>query len=156
MECQFKTIGGLIMNRELLTRTGEVGLFDPFFEALFNDGSEGKNYGVLTMKTDIKEEGNNYVMNVELPGFEKKNIGLDLKDGYLTITAKVDRDESEKDKKGNYIHRERFSGVSSRSYYVGEIEEKNIKASYKDGVLAVVFPKEEMKKIDEKHSIAIE
>jgi len=144
------------MNHELLNRNGEVGFFDPFFEALFNDGSEGKNYGVLAMKTDIKEAGDNYVMDVELPGFEKKNIGLSLKDGYLTITAKVDRADDEKDKKGNYVHRERFSGVSSRSYYVGEIEEKSVKASYKDGILSILFPKEEVAKVEQKHSIAIE
>ncbi len=62
----------------------------------------------------------------------------------------------ENDKKGNYIHRERFSGVTTRSYYVGEIEEKDVKASYNNGVLTINFPKEDAKKIEAKHAINID
>jgi HSP20 family molecular chaperone IbpA len=79
---------------------------------LFFGGEEDKNFGVLAMKTDIKEDEKNYEMDVELPGFDKKDISLNMKDGYLTVSAKVDRSLNEKEKKG-YIHRERFSGVSS-------------------------------------------
>jgi HSP20 family protein len=142
------------MNRELETRNENYGIFDPFFNALFG-GDEDKNFGMLAMKTDIKEDEKNYEMDVELPGFDKKDIALNLKDGYLTITAKVDRNLDEKQKKG-YIHRERFSGAASRSYYVGDIDEKSIKAAYKDGVLAISFPKASVKEVESKHSIAIE
>ncbi|OPZ37466.1 MAG: Acid shock protein [Tenericutes bacterium ADurb.BinA155] len=143
------------MNRQLENRNNEsVGFLDPFFDAFFGN-EEDKNFGVLAMKTDIKEDEKNYEMDVELPGFDKKDISLNMKDGYLTVSAKVDRNLNEKEKKG-YIHRERFSGMSTRSYYVGDVDEKSIKAAYKDGVLAITFPKDSVKAVEDKHSIAIE
>ena len=108
------------------------------------------------MKTDIQDMGDGYKMEVELPGFDKQDLGLNLNDGYLTISAKVNRYKNDKDKKGHYIHRERFSGTTTRTYYVGDIEEKDIKASFNNGVLTVMFPKEDAKKVAEAHSIAIE
>ena len=79
-----------------------------------------------------------------------------MKDKYLTVKAQVNRGEDLKNKHGNFLHRERFSGVATRSYYVGEVEEKEIKASYKDGVLEIVFPKESVKKVQQTSTIAIE
>lgn len=148
--------------RKLTNYEGGLGLFDPWFEPFFGEDAskEEKNFGMLSMKTDIKEADNGYTMDVELPGFDKKDINLSLDDGYLTITAKVDHsektDEKTTTKKDNYIHRERFSGVASRSYYVGGIQEKDIKAGYKDGVLTINFPKEKKEEIAKQHSIAIE
>ena len=132
------------------------GFLDPFFDALFGDETESEDYGVLNMKTDITEEGENYVIAIEMPGMDKKNISLSLKDKYLTVKAQVNRGEDLKNKHGNFLHRERFSGVATRSYYVGEVEEKEIKASYKDGVLESVFPKESVKKVQQTSTIAIE
>lgn len=143
------------MNREI-SKKENFGLLSPWFDPFFEDDEEAKNFGVLSMDTDIKEENGNYVLDVELPGFDKKNISVDMKDGYLTISAKANRSQDEKDKKGNYIHRERFSGMASRSYYVGDVDEKAVKANYKDGVLSLTFPKEEIKKAENKHTIAIE
>ena len=92
------------------------------------------------MRTDIKETDDAYRMEVELPGMDKKDIHIDLKDGYLSITANKS-EKNEGDKKDNYIHRER-SFSCSRSYYVGDIRKEDIKAKYENGILNVCIPKE--------------
>lgn len=128
----------------------------PFFDNLFEDVNS-ENFGALSMKTDIKENQDKYTLEVELPGFDKNNISLNLKDGYLTVTAKVNRSiKHEEGKKEGFVHRERFSGSATRSYYVGDIEQKDIHASYKDGVLSIDLPKEDVKKVEEQHQIAID
>ncbi len=132
------------------------GLLDPFFDAFFGDDRQSQDYGVLNMKTDIIEVGDDYQMSIEMPGLEKKNISLSLKDGYLTIKAKVNRNDEVKDKKGNFLHRERFSGVTTRSYFIGDVTEKDIKASYKDGLLEITFPKEAVKKTEQASTISID
>ena len=143
------------MNHELTNRMGSFGFFDPFFAPFFEE-QQNESFGHLDMKTDIQDLGEGYKMEVELPGFDKKDLGLNLNDGYLTISAKINRSNDEKDKKGRYIHRERFAGTTTRTYYVGDIEEKDIKASFENGVLTVTFPKEDAKKIAAQHMIAIE
>lgn len=110
----------------------------------------------LEMKTDIQDNGTNYVMEVELPGIDKKDINVSLEDEYLTIKANVNAGSDEKDKKGLFIHRERYSGVASRSYYVGNVEEKDIKANYTNGILTLTIPKEAAKKAEQAHSISIQ
>ena len=104
------------------------------------------------MKTDIKENENGYVMDVEIPGFDKKDVNISLKDGYLTITA--EKKETEEDKKNNYIRRERSTSLS-RSYYVGDVSKESVKAKYENGILAIEIPKEEPKK-ELTHNIEIE
>ncbi|MCQ2742664.1 MAG: Hsp20/alpha crystallin family protein [Bacilli bacterium] len=140
----------------ITNRREELSFFDPFFDAFFGENYQNKNYGVLPMKTDIKENEKGYELAIEIPGFDKKDISLKLESGYLTVTAKVNRVEEEKGKNGRFLHRERFSGVSSRSYYVGDVEQKDIKAAYKDGVLAITFPKENPEEKEAKCSIAID
>jgi len=108
------------------------------------------------MKTDIKDDGANYLMEVELPGIEKKDITVSLKDEYLTIKANVNAESEDKAKKGDFIHRERYTGVATRSYYVGEVDMKSIKARYLNGVLTLTIPKEAEKKAEEAHTISIE
>ena len=101
------------------------------------------------MKTDIRETENAYLMDVEMAGFDKKDIALKFENGYLTVSAKKgDRDESE-----NYIRRERAYSCS-RSYYLGDVNEKEIKAKYQNGVLEVTVPKE--KPEVKTHSISID
>ena len=81
-----------------------------------------------------------------------------LQDGYLTITAKKEESNDKKDEDGNYIHRERYSGSCSRSFYVGdELAEEDIKASFKDGILHLAIPKNDPKKLEnQKKLISIE
>ena len=115
----------------------------------------GKNAKYL-MKTDIREMDDSYELAVDLPGFKKDEINLDIKDGYLTITAQKGLDKDEEDKKGRVIRRERYAGVCQRSFFVGDIKPEDIKAKYEYGVLTINVPKEEPKKLASGSAIAIE
>ena len=110
------------------------------------------------MKTDIKEQDGDYLMDIDLPGYAKEDISAELKDGYMTITATKNESNDTKDENGNYIHRERYTGSCSRTFYVGNgVTEEDIKASFKDGTLHLSIPKEEPKKLEEqKKLISIE
>ncbi len=120
----------------MLVPRRDFDLFDNFFdEPMFK---KEKNL----MKTDIKELKDKYVIEVDLPGFEKENIKLSLENGYLSINAKQEREENTEETK--YVHKERFYGECSRSFYVGnEIKEEDIEASFKNGILKVEIPKKE-------------
>ncbi|MFA5449376.1 MAG: Hsp20/alpha crystallin family protein [Clostridia bacterium] len=104
------------------------------------------------MKTDIKDAGDNYQLEIELPGFDKKDISLLLEDGYLKVAAT--KEEEKKDDK--YLRKERKFGSVKRTFYVGELSEDDVKASYNNGVLSVVFPKEAPPKLEEQKRIPIE
>ena len=105
-------------------------------------GKHAKNM----MKTDVKETENGYEVAVDLPGFKKDEINLELKDGYLTITASKGLDKDEEDKKGRMIRQERYAGAMSRSFYVGDgITEEDVKAKFENGVLMLDIPKKEEK-----------
>ena len=139
-------------------------LFDDFFNDPFGmmNVSEGRNplYGKHAknlMKTDIREKENSYELAVDLPGFKKDEIKLELNDGYLTISAEKGLDKDEKDKENRYIRRERYAGSMSRSFYVGEsLTEQDIHAKYENGILTLDVPKEDKKAVPEKRYIAIE
>lgn len=134
------------MSNELSIKDGFLA--NPFFnEWLMPDYSKS-----LAMRTDIKEDGANYILDIELPGVEKKNIDLSLEDGYLTVKATVENEKST-DKK--VLHKERFYGSASRSYYVGDVDLKSVTASFNNGVLTVGFPKESAKAKDVAHRIDI-
>ena len=109
------------------------------------------------MKTDVKETDNGYEVAVDLPGFKKDELHLELNNGYLTISAEKGLDKDEKDKNDKYIRRERYAGSMSRSFYVGEgVKEEDIHAKYENGILSLSIPKEEKKAVPEKRYIAIE
>ena len=114
-------------------------LFDEFFKSTFN-----KEEGNLNMKTDIRLVNNNYVLDIDLPGYDKKDINITLEDGYLTVKAKKVYTDEEKNNKCDYVRRERFTGTCSRSYYVGEIDDQCIDAKFENGVLTLSFPKEKL------------
>ena len=125
-----------------------------------NRGMERKLYGRKAsrmMKTDIREKDDNYEVSIDLPGFKKEDITVELNDGYITINASknLDRDEG---KKGKLIRQERYAGSMTRSFYVGEnVEKGDIEANYRHGVLNLTIPKKAIeKKIPEKNLIAIE
>ena len=105
------------------------------------------------MKTDIRENENSYVIDVDLPGFEKKDIRIDVDGGYLNINAKTDSSNDEEEK-GKFIRRERYYGECSRSFYIGDdVDEDDIKATFKNGILSLEVPKvtEEEKKPEKKY-----
>ena len=109
------------------------------------------------MKTDVKETDTGYEVDIDLPGFKKDEINAQLDNGYLTISAAKGLDKDEKDKKGQYIRKERYAGAMSRSFYVGEgVTQEDIKAKYEDGILRLSVPKKEAKAVENKKYIAIE
>ena len=109
------------------------------------------------MKTDIREKDDSYELDVDLPGFKKDEIKVQLKDGYLTLSAAKGLDKDEQDQKGNYIRRERYAGTMSRSFYVGEdVTQEDIHAKYEDGILRLSVPKKVPKKVENTGYIAIE
>ena len=141
------------MRNYLVKRNKEgngLDFFDDAFDSLFKPMFYEEKFN--TMKTDIKERENSYVMDVEIPGFDKKDVNISLKDGYLTITA--EKKEEDNGKKENYVRRERSTSLS-RSYYVGDVAKESVKAKYDNGVLTIEIPKEEPKK-ELTHNIEIE
>ena len=134
-------------------------LFDDFMdEFAFPDvdkalyGRHAKNL----MKTDVKEKDDSYEVDMDLTGFKKDEIRMQLKDGYLTVSAAKGLNKDEKNKEGKYVRRERYAGSMSRSFYVGEnITEKDIHAKYENGILSFWLPKDEKKKIENNY-ISIE
>lgn len=130
-------------------------LFDDFFDFPFYDDKESdklekKLYGHRSknlMKTDVQETENGYVLEMDLPGFSKDEVKASLKDGYLTIRAEKGLDKEEKDEKTTkYIRRERYAGSCERSFYVGDVNETDIKGEFKHGILKLTIPKEQPKK----------
>jgi HSP20 family protein len=135
-----------------MKNNNEITLRDGFLRPLFDDWFE--SYGTnLSMKTDIKEVGDNYQMDIDLPGVRKEDIKLSLDSGYLTIEAAVKEEKKEDD--AHYIHRERVYGSASRSYYVGDVDQKKVSAKLNNGVLSITFPKESEKE-EKANTIAIE
>ena len=137
-------------------------LFDDFFDFPFDRTSRSHDplygkHGKNLMRTDIKEKGDSYEIAVDLPGFRKEDIKIHLEDGFLTITAAKSLDKDEKDKEGNYIRKERYSGSCQRSFYVGEgVKQEDLKAAFNNGILTVAVPKEVQKPVEEKQYITIE
>ena len=133
-------------------------LFDDWFDfPFFNDQdmkrAEKKLYGHHSkeiMKTDVRETDSSYNLAMDLPGFEKEDVKVSLKDGYLTISAEKNHDSADdENENGKYIRRERVYGSCSRSFYIGEdITENDIKGEFKHGVLKLTIPKVAPKQID--------
>lgn len=109
------------------------------------------------MKTDVKENGDNYEVAIELPGFSKEDIQAELKDGYLTVTASKSENNDKKDEDGKYIRRERYQGTCQRSFYVGkELTQDDIHAKFEDGVLKMTIQKKAAQEVEDNKHIAIE
>ena len=130
--------------------------FDMLMPVRGNDPLYGKHARNL-MKTDVRELPDTYEVDVDLPGFKKDEITVDLKNGYLTIGASKGLDKDQSDQNGKYLRRERYAGVSSRSFYVGEnVRPEDISAKYEDGILRLSVPKAARKELPASTSIFIE
>ena len=132
-----------------------------FGEDLFDDWMRfplGSYNESSLMKTDIRDNDGHYELDVDMPGFSKEDIKVELKDGYLTISASTKKDNDEKDENGKYIRRERYMGSCSRSFQVGDsVKQEDIKAKFENGILKLTVPKEEAQpKVEENKYIAIE
>ena len=132
--------------------------FDAFFDAATAPVQAMQKMSPSLMRTDIKETDALFDLTIDLPGFKKDDVQAELKDGYLTIAAQTQSESEDKDEKGTYVRKERFSGKCSRTFYVGDdIEEDDIRAKFEDGVLKIAVPKkQEQPKLEEKKTIAIE
>ncbi len=138
-------------------------LFDDWFD--FPSFPEFRNvdrklYGrhaAHEMKTDVREHEDHYEVDVDLPGFKKEEIRLELENGTLTVHAAKDLEKEQKNKAGKVIRQERFSGAMQRSFYVGEaLTEEDIGAKFENGVLSLNIPKKDVRKLPEKKVIQIE
>ena len=134
-------------------------VFDDWMDFSFPDidkklyGKHAKN----VMKTDVREMNDSYEVVIDLPGFKKDEIEVQLENGYLTISAAKGLDKDETDKQGKYLRKERYAGSMSRSFYVGEdITEEDIHGKFENGILKLDIPKVEAKKVEQKKHIAIE
>ncbi|MFT3985893.1 MAG: Hsp20/alpha crystallin family protein [Lachnospiraceae bacterium] len=136
---------------------------DNFVDDFFNDmvfapfgyGQRGKK--AIGMSADVQEFEDRFQVDLELPGFQKEDIQAELKDGYLTITASHSESNEEKNKKGEFIRRERYTGECSRSFYVGEnVTQEDISAGFENGILKLSIPKKEaVPKVEERKLIEI-
>ena len=125
-------------------------LFDEMFEDPFFSKSS------KLMKTDIKENENDYTIEVDLPGYSKEDIQITIDDGYLTVSANTSKEDA--DTSSKYVKRERYYGECSRSFYVGnDVETEDVKASFRNGILKLEVPKkEDVKQLPEKKYVQIE
>lgn len=136
-------------------------LFDDFFGDPFGMMPRGRDplYGKHAknlMRTDVRETEDTYELDVDLPGFKKDEVTVDLQDGYLTISAAKALDKDESDQKGKFLRQERYSGSMSRSFYVGDdVEATDISAKYEDGILKISVPKAAQKELPKHTTIAI-
>ena len=137
----------------MIPRRNHFDLFDEMFRDPFFEGTESK-----VMKTDIKEKKDKYLIDIDLPGYEKEDIKMEISDGYLIVHASVNKEVDDEKEKGKYVRKERYVGECSRSFYVGEnVKEEEIKAKFKNGTLTIEVPKKEDKKeLPDKKYIPIE
>ena len=138
-------------------------LFDDFFSDPFDMvmprslnalyGKHGKNL----MKTDVRETEDTYELDIDLPGFKKDEITIQLDNGYLSISASKGLDKDEENKNGKYIRRERYAGAMNRTFYVGgNLTQQDIQAKFEDGILKISVPKKDVQQIEQNKYIAIE
>lgn len=152
------------MSNYLPTVFGEnlMDVFDDFDRNFFRgfgnvDRALYGKHAQHMMKTDVKETDEGYEVDVDLPGFKKDDIHLELNNGYLTISTEKSLEKTNENKKGKMLRQERYSGVMQRSFYVGEhMTEEDIKASYESGVLHIIVPKKDAPKVPERKAILIE
>lgn len=110
---------------------------DEFFDDLISKKTDD-------MKCDIYEKGDKYHIEMDIPGFNKEDISLEVKNNYLTVIA--EKDSLEEDEEKNYLRRERRYGKYQRSFYLGELDEENINADFHEGTLNIsILKKDESK-----------
>lgn len=129
--------------------------FNDVFDDLFSDPFDYSS--VDSMRTDIVEKDGQYLLNMELPGYKKEDIKMELKDGYLMVSATKNIDNEEKDSEGHVIRRERYSGSCNRRFFVGDsIKEEDVKASFDNGELKISIPVSSTPQVEEKKYIPID
>ena len=146
----------------LMPRWFGESLFDDWMEEPFRDlnNTQRRLYGKhadALMRTDVREKDDCYEVDIDLPGFKKEEISLELQDGTLTVSAAKALDQEHKDDQGRVLRQERYAGSMQRSFYLGEnVTEEDVKARFEDGVLRLTVPKKDQPKLPEKKVIMIE
>lgn len=125
-------------NNNSIAKRGDY--FNQLFDNFFNDDffAPMTNFG-NSFRVDLKETENEYVVEADLPGINKEAINIEYENNYLTVSAK--REETIENKDNNYVRRERSYGQFSRRFYIDNVNEEKIDASFKDGVLKITLPK---------------
>ena len=125
--------------------------FDRMMRPLYGKHSQNM------MKTDVRETEDSYELDIDLPGFKKDEIKVELDNGYLSISAAKGLDKDEEKKDGKYIRRERYAGAMNRTFYVGDnLTQQDIQAKFEDGILKISVPKKDVQQIEQNKYIAIE
>ena len=140
----------------MLPRMFGENLFDDFFNDDFMMTPFMRSHASQMMKTDVREKDDAYELDMELPGFKKEDIKLDMKDGYLTVSATQNADNNEKNADSKYIRQERYTGTCQRTFYVGDVKPENVSAKYEDGMLKLTVPKVDAQAVPASTTIAIE
>ncbi|MDY0276868.1 MAG: Hsp20/alpha crystallin family protein [Acholeplasma sp.] len=123
-----------------------------FFDSLFDDLKMTPSFSNNTLlKTDIKENDGNYVLSIDLPGFDKEDVKVSIEDGYLTVEASREDEKVDESKNERYIRKERYYGTAKRSFYVGNINIEDVKGSFDKNVLTLEIPKEQQKLPEKKY-----
>lgn len=147
------------MMKSLFPVTNNDFLFpDQVFNSFFNDFMKPSDGSYSIPKVDIEDTDKAYILTTDLPGVAKEDINVTYDDNVLTLSAKHEETKEEKDakEKKNYIRKERTSNVFCRQFSVQNIQKEGIQANFKDGVLTIVMPKEDPKKVAESHRIAVQ
>lgn len=127
-------------NNNSVAKRGDY--FEDFFNNFFSDDFFAPAmFNNKSFKVDVKEDDNQYLVEADLPGMKKENINLEYENNYLTISAK--KEDVLEDKRDNYVRRERSYGEFKRSFYVDNVDESKVDASFTDGVLKISLPKKE-------------
>lgn len=130
--------------------------FDHFFDDMFDDFWGNRELGALaSFNTDVIDQGDHYEIQAELPGFNKEDINIDLKNDMLTISASHQEDSSDKEKGKKYVRKERRYSSYSRSFHVEGLQPSDIDASYNNGILEIKFPKKELAAKEEANRIEV-
>lgn len=147
------------MMKSLFPVTNNDFLFpDHVFNSFFNDFMKPSDGSYSIPKVDIEDTDKAYILTTDLPGVAKEDINVTYDDNVLTLSAKHEEKKEEKDAKDkkNYIRKERTNKVFCRQFSVQNIQKEGIQANFKDGVLTIVMPKEDPKKVAESHRIAVQ
>ena len=132
----------MLMPRMMPNRSYLDDVFDDFMFPRVKESDFGK------MRCDIYEKDNVYYLEMDIPGFDRNDVNIEIDDNdYLTITAEKNNENTEEDESKNYIRKERSYGKYQRSFYVGGIDKENIEAEFANGILKVTMPKKEEEKL---------
>jgi len=143
-------------NRNMAPR----GFFDDFSNDFFRPFFEGGLAGLMrperAMKVDVRDDGDRYTLQADMPGVSKDDLKVEVANDVLTISAEYNQEKEDKDENDRYVYRERRCGNLRRAFNVQGIRQEDIAASFQDGVLTLTLPKQETKALPEAQRIEIQ